>query len=345
MHFYTVTYQRQSICISLMVFEIGNIQIMFVFYNGLFIALSRSRGPGSRFVSYATRVGFYHSRCDSSLFILRQGSDTAYLLLYVDDIFLTTSSTTFLQQIISSLHKEFSMFDLGPLNYFLGISVTRDSSWMFLSQQQYALENFERVGMLNCQPSRAIQYITFTRLDLSYVVQGTTTYGVQLYASSSLSLLGYTDADWAGCPTTRRSTSGYCVFLGNNLISWSSKRQVTLSHSSAEAEYRGVANVVAETAWIRNLLRELHSPLSTTTLVYCDNVSAVYLSSNPVQHQQTKHIEIDIHFVRIMEEGVLEKWVLGWVLLSVLHVERGKWKDGRERASVASATSTECIHN
>nr|GEX00176.1 ribonuclease H-like domain-containing protein [Tanacetum cinerariifolium] len=68
----------------------------------------------------------------------------------------------------------------------------------------------------------------------------------------------------------------------------------------AEAEYRGVANVVAETAWLRNLLRELHSPLSTTTLVYCDNVSAVYLSANPVQHQRTKHIEIDIHFVRDM---------------------------------------------
>ncbi|GJY00006.1 hybrid signal transduction histidine kinase M [Tanacetum coccineum] len=72
----------------------------------------------------------------------------------------------------------------------------------------------------------------------------------------------------------------------------------TLSRSSAEAEYRGVANAVAETCWLRNLLRELHTPLSTTTIVYCDNVSAVYLSSNPVQHQRTKHIEIDIHFVR-----------------------------------------------
>ncbi|GJY28482.1 ribonuclease H-like domain-containing protein, partial [Tanacetum coccineum] len=70
--------------------------------------------------------------------------------------------------------------------------------------------------------------------------------------------------------------------------------------SSAEAEYWGVANVVAETAWIRNLLRELHSPLLTATLVYCDNVSAVYMSANPVQHQRTKHIEIDIHFVRDM---------------------------------------------
>ncbi|GKE32945.1 ribonuclease H-like domain-containing protein, partial [Tanacetum coccineum] len=106
------------------------------------------------------------------------------------------------------------------------------------------------------------------------------------------------DADWVGCPTTRRSTSGYCVFLGNNLLSWSSKRQVTLSRSSAEAEYQGVANAVAETCWLRNLLQELHTPFSTATLVYYDNVSAVYLSSNLVQHQCTKHIEIDIHFVR-----------------------------------------------
>ncbi|GJY89727.1 ribonuclease H-like domain-containing protein, partial [Tanacetum coccineum] len=74
----------------------------------------------------------------------------------------------------------------------------------------------------------------------------------------------------------------------------------TLSRSSVEAEYCGVANVVAKTAWIRNLLRELHSPLSSATLVYCENVSAIYMSVNPVQHQQTKHIEIDIHFVRDM---------------------------------------------
>ncbi|GJR08596.1 ribonuclease H-like domain-containing protein [Tanacetum coccineum] len=73
---------------------------------------------------------------------------------------------------------------------------------------------------------------------------------------------------------------------------------VTLSDSSAEAEFQGVANVVAEIAWIQNLLLEFHTPLSTATLVYCDNVSVVYLSTNHVQHQRTKHIEIDIHFVR-----------------------------------------------
>nr|GEU45182.1 NBS-containing resistance-like protein [Tanacetum cinerariifolium] len=109
----------------------------------------------------------------------------------------------------------FYMTDLGPLNYFLGVSVTRDTSGVFLSQQKY-----------------------------------------------------------------------------------DTKRQFTISRSSAEAKYRGVANAVAETCWLRNLLCELHTPLSTATLVYCDNVSAVYLFSNPVQYQRTKHIEIDVHFVR-----------------------------------------------
>ncbi|KAJ9564143.1 hypothetical protein OSB04_000109 [Centaurea solstitialis] len=124
-------------------------------------------------------------------------------------------------------------------------------------------------------------------------------------------LVAYSDADWGGCPDSRRSTSGYCVFLGDNLLSWSAKRQPTVSRSSAEAEYRGVANAVAETTWIRNLLFELHNPLSRASVVFCDNVSAVYLSNNPVQHQRTKHIEIDIHFVR-------EKVRLGHI--KVLHV-------------------------
>ena len=181
-----------------------------------------------------------------------------------------------------------------------------------------------------------MQYLTLTRPDIAHAVQqvclymhdpreshfslikrilryikGTMAYGLALSRSRSHELVVYSDADWAGCPDTRRSTSGYCVFLGDNLISWSSKRQHTVSRSSAEAEYRGVANAVAETCWIRQLLSELRRPLTRATLVYCDNISAVYLSTNPVHHQRTKHVEIDLHFVR-------ERVALGAV--RVLHV-------------------------
>nr|GEY60604.1 ribonuclease H-like domain-containing protein [Tanacetum cinerariifolium] len=169
----------------------------------------------------------------------------------------------------------------------------------------------------------SLQYLIFTRSNISYAVQqiclymhdprepyfsalkrilryvrGTLDYELQLFSSSIIDLVAYSDADWAGCPSTRRLTSGYCVFLGNNLLSLSSKRQPTLSRSSAEEEYRGVANAFADTCWLQIFLRELHTPLSSATLVYCDNVSVVYLSCNQVQHHRTKHIEIDIPFFR-----------------------------------------------
>ncbi|GJT14607.1 ribonuclease H-like domain-containing protein [Tanacetum coccineum] len=111
-------------------------------------------GPFPRFVGYATPARFYHSRCDSSLFIYRQGSQVAYLLLYVDDIIFTVSSTTLLQHQIDFLHREFDMTDLGALTYFLGISAIRHSTGLFLSQRKYALQLLERVHMVNCNPSR-----------------------------------------------------------------------------------------------------------------------------------------------------------------------------------------------
>lgn len=115
-------------------------------------------------------------------------------------------------------------------------------------------------------------------------IKGTLDFGLHLYPSSMSKLISYTDADRGGCPDSRRSNSSYCVYLGDNLISWSG---------------------------IRNMLSELHCPVTKATLVYFDNVSAVYLSGNPVQHQRTKHIEMDIHFVR-------EKVARGQV--RVLHV-------------------------
>ncbi|GJU41791.1 ribonuclease H-like domain-containing protein, partial [Tanacetum coccineum] len=189
----------------------------------------------------------------------KQGTDSAYLLLYVDDIVLIASSETLLQQIISSLHQEFSMTDLGSLNYNRGIFVMRDSTGMFLSHRKYATEILERAGMVSCNSSRtpvntesklgddgnpvsdptlyqslagSLQYLTFTRPDISYALQqvclymrdhrepyfsalkrilryvrSTLDYGLQLFSSSTADLVAYSDADWVGCPTTRRSTS------------------------------------------------------------------------------------------------------------------------------------------
>ncbi|XP_019108273.1 uncharacterized mitochondrial protein AtMg00810-like [Beta vulgaris subsp. vulgaris] len=139
----------------------------------------------------------------------------------------------------------------------------------------------------------ALQYLTFTQPDITYVVpqiclhmhaptnenmsalkciisylQGTLSHGLHLHTSTVDHLISYTDVGCSGCPDNRCSTSGYCVFLGDNLISWSFKRQPILSCGSAEAEYRGVANIVSDSYWIRNLLLELHCHLQKATLVY-----------------------------------------------------------------------------
>ncbi|XP_071713967.1 uncharacterized mitochondrial protein AtMg00810-like [Rutidosis leptorrhynchoides] len=229
-----------------------------------------------RFGVFVSTIGFQHSRSDNSLFIYQCNNEAAYLLLYVDDIILVTSSTSLCTFIMALLAREFAMKDLGNLSYFLGIHVSRNSEGLFLNQNKYASEIIERADLVNCNPVKtpvdtngklssskgkpyskptlyrslcgALQYLTFTRPDIFYVVQqvclhmhdprechmdalkriiryiqGTFSFGLQLTRSSIQSPVSYTDADWGGCPNTRRSTSGYCVFLGDNMISWSSK--------------------------------------------------------------------------------------------------------------------------
>nr|CAN72663.1 hypothetical protein VITISV_031849 [Vitis vinifera] len=168
-----------------------------------------------------------------------------------------------------------------------------------------------------------LNYLTITRPDISFPVsvvsqflqspcdshwdavirilryiKSTPGQGVLYQNRGHTQVVGYTDADWAGSPTDRRSTSGYCVFIGGNLISWKSKKQDVVARSSAEAEYRAMALATCELIWLRHLLQELRFGKDEQMKLICDNQAALHIASNPVFHERTKHIEVDCHFIR-----------------------------------------------
>ena len=122
--------------------------------------------------------------------------------------------------------------------------------------------------------------------------------GLVFSKSGHVGVSSYIDADWAGCITDRRSTSGYFTFVGGNLVTWKSKKQKVVARSSAEAEYRGMARGVCELLWLRNLLRDLGFRQKKAMDLHCDNKAAIAIAHNPVQHDRTKYVEVDIHFIK-----------------------------------------------
>ncbi|XP_019055192.1 PREDICTED: uncharacterized protein LOC109115502 [Nelumbo nucifera] len=181
------------------------------------------------------------------------------------------------------LSKQFKMKDLGRLNYFLGIEVSSDQSGYYLSQASLVYltvthpDNAYAVHIVSqfMSAPRTTHYAVVLRI-IRYV-KGTLFHGLHYSNSSSLQLIAYSDADWAGDPTDRRSTTGYFFFLGDSLISWCSKKQTVISRSSTEAEYRAPANTTSELLCLR---------------------CAIQIAHNDVFHERTKHIETDCHFFR-----------------------------------------------
>ncbi|KAL5547873.1 hypothetical protein UlMin_003104 [Ulmus minor] len=239
-----------------------------------------------------------------------RGTSFTAILIYVDDILLTGNDPQEAEQLKGFLLNHFRIKDLGNLRYFLGIEFSRSRKELLNDATKYR----RLIGRLI--------YLTVTRPDIVYSVQtlsqfmheprkphwdaalrvlryikGTPGQGLLFSSNNNLALKAYCDSDWAGCPTTRRSVTRYCIFLGDSLISWKSKKQAIVSRSSAEAEYRAMANTCLELTWLRYILHDLKVPQTIPTPLFCDNQAALYISANPVFHERTKHIEIDCHIV------------------------------------------------
>ncbi|XP_057789688.1 uncharacterized mitochondrial protein AtMg00810-like [Salvia miltiorrhiza] len=298
--------------------------------------------------SVLLKLGFSQSKADNSLFFRISGGSTIYLLIYVDDILITGSLPSDIQQVIHQLNTHFSLKDLGDVHHFLGIEITKTAHGLHLSQGGYIKDLLHKLKMQDakgcptpmvssCLLSKgdgvsnvdgklyrstvgALQYATITRPEIAFSVNkvsqymsapldshwkavkrilryiaGSKDHGLHMQ-KSSCTVTGFCDSDWAGDFDDRRSTTGYCVYMGKSLISWSSKKQAVVSRSSTEAEYRSLAHVVSEISWVKSLLSELSISVKVP-VIWVDNMSTIALASNPVMHARTKHIELDIHFV------------------------------------------------
>ncbi|GJV35108.1 putative RNA-directed DNA polymerase [Tanacetum coccineum] len=266
-------------------------------------------------------LGFKGSKMDPSLFIYSREDTLLYILVYVDDIIVTGNNKGTIDNIICQLGFAFALKDLEPLNYFLGIEIVLHVSGILLSQKKCILELLQSVGLSNCNPVSSpmvtlsslslddstafsnpvkyqqvvgsLQYVTLSRPDIAFAVNKVCQYihastenhwsAVKrilryLHGNPDTSLEAFSDADWAGDSDDRRSTGGFSIYL--------------------EAEYKALADTIAELTWLQDLLHELSIRSSLTPILWCDNLGATYLSANPIFRVRTKHVEIDYHFVR-----------------------------------------------
>ncbi|KAI5343199.1 hypothetical protein L3X38_011075 [Prunus dulcis] len=191
-------------------------------------------------------------------------------------------------QLIHHLGHSFSMKDLGSLHYFRAIEASWTTTGLHLIQSKYVLDLLKRTNMLDVKPV-STPGLSSKRLSLH---DGDPLPDVTKYCSvvGALQYLTITRSD--DC----RSIGGYCIYLGSNLVSWSSKKQKGVSRSSTEVKYQQLAQTAATLSWFRYLFRDLRLPLPCPQLWY-DHVSAISLASNPVFHYRTRHIEVDFHYV------------------------------------------------
>ncbi|KAJ9547057.1 hypothetical protein OSB04_019600 [Centaurea solstitialis] len=246
-----------------------------------------------RFSKVMIAGGYKQSRGDHTLFIKHSASgEVTILIVYVDDIIVTGNDKAEKEALKQRLAKEFEIKDLGKLKYLLGIEVARSKQGIFISQQKYVTDLLKDTGMTTSKPIG-------TPIEQNHKLSEAlgdkpVDKGMYQRLVGRLIYLAHTRPDIAYSAVNYR----LLYFLGGNLISWRSKKQGVVSRSSAEAEFRAMATGVCELLWVKIILEDLRIRWNEPMKLYCDNKSAISIAHNPVQHDRTKHIEIDRHFIK-----------------------------------------------
>eukprot|EP00253_Pinus_taeda_P003201 PITA_03201 len=268
--------------------------------------------------SYLMKLGFTESEANPNLHFKVEDDKPLILLLYVDDLFLT-GVDTIIHKCNKELASKFEMKDRGLMHYFLGLEVWQKPGEIFLSQGKYMVKILERLGMVDYKPLTTLMDLDFKKL-CSIVVGpalGNATEYRQLigalmflvnscpdicFAVNTLSqhMVEPLHSHWIGNLVDRKSTSRCCFSLDSASISWMSRKQKSMSLSTAEAEYIAASMSSCEVVWLRKLFSEVFGYTLDTTVILCDNQSGIRLSENPVFHDRSKHIDIRYHFIRDM---------------------------------------------
>ncbi|RVW84739.1 Retrovirus-related Pol polyprotein from transposon RE1 [Vitis vinifera] len=268
--------------------------------------------------------GMNKSEKDHSVFYKKSAVGIILLVVYVDDIVITGNDHAGIFDLKAFMHSKFHTKDLGELKYFLGIEVSRSKKGMFLSQRKYVLDLLKETGKIEAKPCTTpmvpnvqlmpddgdpfynperyrrvvgkLNYLTVMQPDIAYAKAPGL--GILYSSQGHTRIECFSDVDWAGSKFDRRSTTGYCMFFGGNLVAWRSKKQSVVSRSSAESEYRAMAQATCEIIWIHQLLCEVGMKCAMPAKLWCDNQVALHIAANLVYHERTKHIEVDYHFIR-----------------------------------------------